>query len=102
MTFHIFIHRPTTVYCPPNTAEKDKIIFNPCPPPFIPPPIFEKRSKEKIPHPAPLSPLLSPPCKTAKVQPQFPNMDTSSDSEKYPNTYSKTRPLDPILSNWLT
>ena len=84
MTFNIFIHRPTTAYCPPNTAEKDKIIFNPCPPPFIPSPIFKKRSKEKIPHPAPLSPLLSPPCKTAKVQPQFPNMDTSSDSEKYP------------------
>ena len=28
MTFNIFTHRPTTAYCPPNTAEKDKIIFN--------------------------------------------------------------------------
>ena len=61
MTFNIFTHRSTTAYCPPNTAEKDKIIFNPCPPPFLPPPSFEPRSKKEIPHPAPLSPLLSPP-----------------------------------------
>ena len=53
--FNIFIHRPTTAYCPPNTAEKDKIIFNPCPPSFLPPPSFEPRSKKEIPHPDPLS-----------------------------------------------
>ena len=31
MTFKIFAHRFTTAYCPPNTAEKDKIIFQPLP-----------------------------------------------------------------------
>ena len=85
MTFNIFTHRSTTAYCPPNTAEKDKITFNPCPPPAPSKPSFKPRSKKEIPHPDPLSPLLSPPRKTARVQPQLSNVDTSSDFENYPS-----------------
>ena len=78
MTFNIFTHRSTTEYCPPNTAEKDKIIF-----------------KKEIPHSAPLSPLLSPPRKTAREQPQLSNVDTSSDFEKYPSKSIVANPLYP-------
>ena len=95
MTFNIFTHRSTTAYCPPNAAEKDKITFNPCPPPAPSKPSFKPRSKQEIPHPDPLSPLLSPPRKTAKVQSQFSSVDTSSDCERNPSKSIVANPLYP-------
>ena len=92
MTFNIFTHRSTNMaYCPPNTAEKDKITFNPFPPPAPSKPSFKLRSKQEIPHPDPLSPLLSPPRKTAKVQSQFSSVDTSSDCERNPSLLTRPR-----------
>ena len=78
MTFNIFSHRSTnTAYCPPNTKEKDKIIFNPFPTPAPSKSGFKLRSLQEIPYPDPLPPPLSPPHKTVKV-------DTSSDYEGNP------------------
>ena len=55
MTFNIFTHRSTTGYCPPNAVEKDKITFNPCPPPAPSKLSFKPHSKKEIHHPDPLS-----------------------------------------------
>ena len=96
MTFNIFTHRSTNMaYCPPNTAEKDKITFNPFPPPAPSKPSFKLRSRQEIPYPDPLPPLLSPPHKIAKVQSQLSNVDTSSDYEGNPSKSIVANPFYP-------
>ena len=96
MIFNIFSHRSTnTVYCPPNTKEKDKIIFNPFPPPAPSKSGLKLRSRQEIPYPDPLPPLLSPPHKIAKVQCQLSNVDTISDYEGNPSKSIVVNPLYP-------
>ena len=80
MMFNIFTHRSTnTAYCPPTPNKSG----------------LKLCSRQEIPYPDPLPPLLSPPHKLAKVQSQLSNMDTSSDYEGNPSKSIVANPLYP-------
>ena len=113
MTLNIFIHRPTTAYCPPNTAEKDKIIFNEdyssgvenmesstfkiafkkC---FNIGVFYVAFCMENMDvftfEPITSFAFIFNPCKTARVQPHLSNVDTSSDFEKNPSIPKQNTP----------